>query len=346
VGDVPDLGYRVGVEPLLDTLGRPLETLRISITDRCNFRCVYCMPKEVYGRDHQFLERKELLSFEEIRRLAGVFAGLGVRKLRITGGEPLVRRDVERLVELLHEIPGLELALTTNGALLPKKAEPLARAGLDRVTVSLDSVDDATFRALNDVDFPVQTVLDGIDAAAAAGLPVKINAVVKRGANDHGIVALAERFRGTGHTLRFIEYMDVGHTNGWRLDDVVTSDEIVAKIDAVHPLEPLAPERPDDTARRWRYRDGAGEIGVIASVTQPFCGGCSRARLSAEGRLHTCLFALKGHDLRAPLRLGASDEELTESIRNLWSRRKDRYSELRTARTSTLRKVEMSYIGG
>jgi cyclic pyranopterin phosphate synthase len=334
------------MEPLLDTLGRPLETLRISITDRCNFRCVYCMPKEVYGRDHQFLERTELLTLEEIARVTGVFASLGVRTVRITGGEPLVRRNVEHLVELLHAIPDLEIALTTNGSLLPQKADALARAGLDRVTVSLDSVDDATFRALNDVDFPVQKVLDGIDAAAAASLRIKVNAVVKRGANDHGIVALAEQFRGTGHTLRFIEYMDVGHTNGWRLDDVVSSDEIVATIDAVHPLEPVADHRPDETARRWRYRDGAGEIGVIASVTKPFCGGCSRARLSAEGRLHTCLFALKGHDLRGPLRLGASDEELAGILRGIWSRRSDRYSELRTAGTSNLPKVEMSYIGG
>jgi len=334
------------VDPLLDTLGRPLETLRISVTDRCNFRCVYCMPKEVYGRDHQFLERKELLSLEEIARVAGVFAELGVRTVRITGGEPLVRRNVEYLVELLHAIPGLELALTTNGALLPQKAQALADAGLDRVTVSLDSVDDATFRALNDVDFPVTKVLEGIDAAAAAGLRVKVNAVVKRGANDDGIVALAEQFRGTGHVLRFIEYMDVGHTNGWRLDDVVSSDEIVAMIDAVHPLEPVAAARPDETARRYRYRDGAGEIGVIASVTKPFCGGCSRARLSAEGRLHTCLFALKGHDLRAPLRLGASDAELAEQIRGIWTRRTDRYSELRTSKTAALPKIEMSYIGG
>src|SRR5438445_12927479 len=238
------------MEPLLDTFGRPLETLRISVTDRCNFRCVYCMPKEVYGRDHVFLERKELLSLEEIARVAGVFAGLGVRVVRITGGEPLVRRNVEHLVKLLREIPGLEIALTTNGALLPQKAEALASAGLDRVTVSLDSVDDATFRALNDVDFPVQRVLDGIAAAAAAGLRVKVNAVVKRGANDDGIVALAEHFRGTPHTLRFIEYMDVGHTNGWRLDDVVSAEEIVQKIDSVCPLEPLEPSRTDVTALR------------------------------------------------------------------------------------------------
>jgi cyclic pyranopterin phosphate synthase len=334
------------MEPLLDTFGRPLETLRVSITDRCNFRCVYCMPKEVFGRDHVFLERSELLSLEEIARVAGVFAGLGVRTVRITGGEPLVRRNVEHLVELLAEIPDLEIALTTNGSLLPQKAETLARAGLDRVTVSLDSLDDASFRALNDVDFPVQRVLDGIDAAAAAGLPVKVNAVVKRGANDDSVVALAERFRGTGHVLRFIEYMDVGHTNGWRLDDVVPAEEIVRRIDAAWPLEPVAPARPDETATRWRYRDGAGEIGVIASVTKPFCGGCSRARLSAEGRLYTCLFALRGHDLRAPLRLGRSDEELADEIRSTWSRRADRYSELRTAETAALPKVEMSYIGG
>ena len=334
------------MEPLLDTLGRPLETLRISVTDRCNFRCVYCMPKEIFGRDHVFLERKELLSLEEIARLAGVFAGLGVRRVRITGGEPLVRRNVEHLVELLGEIPDLELALTTNGSLLPQKAQSLARAGLDRVTVSLDSVDDATFRALNDVDFPVQRVLEGIDAAAAAGLPVKVNAVVKRGVNDDGVLALAEHFRGSGHVLRFIEYMDVGSTNGWRLDDVVPAQEIVAAIDAVHPLEPVAASRPDETARRYRYRDGQGEIGVIASVTQPFCGGCSRARLSAEGRLHTCLFALKGHDLRAPIRLGASDAELAELVRGIWRGRRDRYSELRTGETAALPKVEMSYIGG
>jgi GTP 3',8-cyclase len=334
------------VESLLDTLGRPLETLRISVTDRCNFRCVYCMPKEFYGRDHAFLERKELLSLEEVARVAGIFAGLGVRTVRLTGGEPLVRRNIEHLVALLSAIPGLELALTTNGSLLEQKAETLVRAGLDRITVSLDSLDDAVFSALNDVDFPVQKVLDGIDAAAAAGLRVKVNAVVKRGVNDDGIVALAERFRGTGHVLRFIEYMDVGHTNGWRLDDVVPAAEIVERIGAIWPLEPLGRDRPDETQTGWRYRDGAGEIGVIASVTQPFCGGCSRARLSAEGRLYTCLFAVRGHDLRAPLRLGRSDEELTAEIRSLWGRRADRYSELRTAETAALPKVEMSYIGG
>jgi cyclic pyranopterin phosphate synthase len=334
------------MEPLLDRLGRPLETLRVSITDRCNFRCVYCMPKEVFGRDYPFLARDQLLSFEEIARVVSVFATLGVRTVRLTGGEPLVRRDVERLVGLIGAIPDVELALTTNGALLPQKAAALAAAGLDRVTVSLDSVDDATFRALNDVDFPVERVLEGIDAASAAGLGVKVNAVVKRGANDDGIVALAERFRGTGHVLRYIEYMDVGHTNGWRLDDVVPAEEIVRRIDAVWPLDPVAPGRADETARRYRYRDGAGEIGVIASVTQPFCGACSRARLSAEGSLYTCLFAVRGHDLRGPLRAGAGDDEIVELLRGIWTRRTDRYSELRTADTATLPKVEMSYIGG
>jgi cyclic pyranopterin phosphate synthase len=339
------------MEPVLDRLGRPLETLRVSITDRCNFRCVYCMPKEVFGRDYAFLERRELLTFEELTRVVGIFAGLGVRTVRLTGGEPLVRRNVEHLVELLAalETPTgekLELALTTNGSVLAQKAEALATAGLGRVTVSLDSLDDDAFRAMNDVDFPVQKVLEGIDAASAAGLPVKINAVVKRGANDGDILALAEHFRGSCHVLRFIEYMDVGSTNGWRLEDVVGAEEIVRRISERWPLEPVAADRPDATARRWRYLDGAGEIGVVASVTQPFCGGCSRARLSAEGRLYTCLFAARGHDLRAPLRLGATDEELTEQLRALWTRRTDRYSELRTAETASLRKVEMSYIGG
>jgi GTP 3',8-cyclase len=339
------------MEPLLDRLGRPLETLRISITDRCNFRCVYCMPKEVFGRDYAFLERRELLTFEELSRVVGVFADLGVRTVRITGGEPLVRRNVEHLVELLAaiETPAgdkLELALTTNGSLLAQKAEALAAAGLNRVTVSLDSLDDESFRAMNDVEFPVQQVLDGIDAASAAGLPVKVNAVVKRGANDGDVLALAEHFRGSDHVLRFIEYMDVGSTNGWRLEDVVSAEEIVRRISEEWPLEPVAAERPDATARRWSYTDGAGEIGVVASVTQPFCGGCSRARLSAEGRLYTCLFAARGHDLRAPLRLGASDEELVKQLRGIWTRRTDRYSELRTAETTGFAKVEMSYIGG
>jgi GTP 3',8-cyclase len=335
------------MEPILDRLGRPLETLRVSVTDRCNFRCVYCMPKEVFGREYSFLDRRELLSLEEIARVADVFAQLGVRTVRITGGEPLVRRNVEHLVEMLAAIePKLELALTTNGAVLAEKADALAAAGLSRVTVSLDSLDDEAFRAMNDVDFPVQRVLAGIDAAAAAGLPVKVNAVVKRGVNDAGFVELAEHFRGTGHVLRFIEFMDVGTTNGWRLEDVVTADEIVERISKRWPLEAVAAESPDATARRYRYTDGAGEIGVIASVTKPFCGACSRARLSAEGRLYTCLFAARGHDLRAPLRSGATADELAETLRSIWSRRTDRYSELRTAETATKAKVEMSYIGG
>ena len=339
------------MEPLLDRLGRPLETLRVSVTDRCNFRCVYCMPKEVFGREYAFLERRELLSLEEIARVTGVFAQLGVRTVRITGGEPLVRRNVEHLIELLAVIERpdgerLDLALTTNGSVLTEKAETLAAAGLSRVTVSLDSLDDESFRAMNDVDFPVRRVLDGIDAAAAAGLPVKVNAVVKRGVNDAGFVELAEHFRGTGHVLRFIEFMDVGTTNGWRLEDVVTADEIVAGIGERWPLEPIAAESPDATARRFRYADGAGEIGVIASVTKPFCGACSRARLSAEGSLYTCLFAARGHDLRAPLRSGATDDEIAETLRGIWSRRTDRYSELRTAETAAKGKVEMSYIGG
>jgi GTP 3',8-cyclase len=339
------------MEPLLDRLGRPLETLRVSITDRCNFRCVYCMPKEVFGRDYAFLERRELLTFEELARVVGIFAGLGVRTVRLTGGEPLVRRNVEHLVELLAATETrsgdkVELALTTNGSILAQKAEALAAAGLSRVTVSLDSLDDESFRAMNDVEFPVQQVLEGIDAAAAAGLPVKVNAVVKRGANDGDVVALAEHFRGSGHVLRFIEYMDVGSTNGWRLEDVVSAEEIVRRISEQWPLEPVVAERPDATARRWRYVDGAGEIGVVASVTQPFCGACSRARLSAEGRLYTCLFAARGHDLRAPLRLGASDDELVKRLRGIWTRRTDRYSELRTAETTEFPKVEMSYIGG
>jgi len=329
----------------LDTFGRPLHDLRISVTDRCNFRCVYCMPKEVYGRDHAFLERRELLTFEEIARVARVFVRAGVRKLRITGGEPLVRRDLERLVAMLAELD-VDLTLTTNGSLLPQKAGLLARAGLRRITVSLDALDDAKFRALNDVDFPVDRVLAGIEAASAAGLPVKVNAVVKRGVNEDQIVPMAAFFRERGHTLRFIEYMDVGHTNGWRLDDVVPAKEIVASLDAAFGVEPVDAAYRGEVARRYRYRDGAGEIGVIASVTQPFCGDCTRARLSAEGKLFTCLFALRGHDLRAKIRSGASDEELEASVRSVWGDRTDRYSERRSEATAGLDRVEMSYIGG
>jgi GTP 3',8-cyclase len=332
---------------IADRLGRPVRDLRISVTDRCNFRCVYCMPKEVYGRDYAFLPRGELLTFEEIERVARVFAALGVRKLRITGGEPLVRRDLEQLIAKLAGIGSLDLTLTTNGALLAPKARALADAGLTRVTVSLDSLDDAVFRAMNDVDFPVARVLAGIEAAAAAGLaPVKVNVVVKRGLNEDGIVDIARFFRGSGHVLRFIEYMDVGHTNGWRLDDVVPAAEIVRRIGDEFPLEPVDPAYRGEVAQRYRYVDGAGELGVIASVTQPFCGDCTRARLSADGKLYTCLFAVRGHDLRARLRAGASDDELAESLAGIWSARDDRYSELRSAETADLDKVEMSYIGG
>jgi len=330
-----------------DTLGRPLRDLRISVTDRCNFRCVYCMPKEVYGREFRFLERTELLTFEEIQRLAGIFAGLGVRKIRLTGGEPLIRRDLERLVGMLAAIPSLDLTLTTNGSLLAQKASALREAGLERVTVSLDSLDDEVFRAMNDVDFPVERVLAGIEAAAAAGLsPVKVNVVLKRGVNEDGMLDLVRYFRGSGHVLRFIEYMDVGSTNGWRLDEVVPAAEILERIGAEFPLEPVPPEYPGEVATRYRFRDGAGEIGVIASVTRPFCGDCTRARLSADGRLYTCLFAVSGHDLRAPLRSDASDEELRQRIEAVWAVRTDRYSELRSAATPRASKVEMSYIGG
>ncbi len=335
------------MERLVDTLGRPVRDLRISVTDRCNFRCVYCMPKEVFGRDYPFLPRTELLTFEEIERLARMFAGLGVEKIRITGGEPLVRRDLETLVGMLARIDGLDLTLTTNGALLARKAQALRDAGLKRITISLDSLDDEVFRAMNDVDFPVGRVLDGIDAALAAGLePVKVNVVVKRGLNEDGILPMARHFRGTGVVLRFIEYMDVGHTNGWRLDDVVPAAEIVAAIGAELPLEPVEPAYRGEVANRWRYVDGSGEIGVISSVTQPFCGDCTRARLSADGKVYTCLFAVQGHDLRALLRDGASDEELSATIAAVWRARTDRYSELRSAATVDLPKVEMSYIGG
>jgi len=334
------------VQQPLDTLGRPLRDLRISVTDRCNFRCVYCMPKEVFGHDYRFLPRRELLSFEEIERVSRVFVGLGVHKLRITGGEPLLRRDLEDLIGRLAALGELDVTLTTNGALLEHKAQALADAGLTRITVSLDSLDDEVFRAMNDVDFPVARVLGGIDAAAAAGLPVKVNVVVKRGLNEDSIIGMARRFKGTGHTVRFIEFMDVGATNGWRMDDVVPAAEIVRTIGAEFPLEPVEAGYRGEVAQRYRYLDGEGEIGVIASVTQPFCGDCTRARLSADGKLYTCLFALRGHDLRAVLRSGSTDGELDESIRAVWDRRTDRYSERRTEKTSALRKVEMSYIGG
>jgi cyclic pyranopterin phosphate synthase len=333
--------------PLADTLARGLRDLRISVTDRCNFRCVYCMPRETFGSDFKFLPHEEILSFEEIARLARLFAGLGVKKVRITGGEPLVRRELHRLVALLATIPGLDLTLTTNGALLAKQAGALAKAGLKRVTVSLDSLDDPTFRAINDADFPVARVIEGIDAAAAAGMaPIKINMVVKRGVNDAHVLAMAERWRGTGHIARFIEYMDVGSTNGWRMDDVVPSAEIVKLIGARHPLESVDPNYAGEVAERWRYRDGAGEIGVISSVTQAFCASCNRLRLSAEGSLYTCLFAEQGHDLKWLLRRGGSDDDIVNEIAAVWRARGDRYSEIRTAETAKARKVEMSYIGG
>jgi GTP 3',8-cyclase len=305
------------------------------------------MPKEVFSRDYRFLERRELLRFEEIDRLARSFVRHGVEKIRLTGGEPLVRRDLDRLVTMLARIDGLDLTLTTNGSLLPQKARALRDAGLKRVSVSLDSLDDDVFRAMNDVDFPVSHVLDGIEAAAAVGLaPLKVNMVVKRGVNEQSILPMARHFRGSGHILRFIEYMDVGHTNGWRLDDVVPAAEILAAIDAELPLEPAEANYRGEVAKRWRYRDGGGEIGIISSVTEPFCGNCTRARLSAEGRLFTCLFAVRGHDLRAVVRSGASDEELDQAVAGIWHARTDRYSEIRTAATAARPKIEMSYIGG
>jgi cyclic pyranopterin phosphate synthase len=343
-----------------DTLGRPMRDLRISVTDRCNFRCTYCMPREVYGRDYEFLPRAELLTFEEISRLASVFSGLGVHKLRLTGGEPLLRRDLDRLVAMLVALPGIDdVALTTNGSLLARQAQRLADAGLHRLTVSLDSLDDATFMRLNDASFPVQAVLDGIAAAVAAGLtPVKVNMVVRRGVNEHSVLPMARWARESGHVLRFIEYMDVGHTNGWRMDDVVPAHELVACIDAELPLESLPPRYRGEVATRWRYRDGGPEVGVIASVTQPFCADCTRARLTADGQLYTCLFGNHGHDLRAPLREGASDDHLRAMLEQIWARRDDRYSELRTAATTSFAqrrpelalfdptRVEMSRIGG
>ncbi|MGE5638967.1 MAG: GTP 3',8-cyclase MoaA [Clostridia bacterium] len=345
-GDKRAPAPRFGGGALRDALGREMHDLRISVTDRCNFRCTYCMPREVFDSSYRFLPHEAILSFEEIARLARVFVGLGVRKLRLTGGEPLVRRDVPALVAMLAELDA-EVTLTTNGSLLAKHAEALAKAGLDRVTVSLDSLDDATFRAMNDADFPVAKVVAGIDAAAQAGLgPVKINMVVKRGTNDHQVLAMAERWRGSGHIVRFIEYMDVGSTNGWRMDDVVPSSEIVKRISSRWPLEAAHANYAGEVAERWRYRDGAGEIGVISSVTQAFCSTCTRMRLSTEGSLFTCLFAQSGHDLKPLVRSGATDEELRDEIAAVWQRRNDRYSEIRTEETAKNKKVEMSYIGG
>jgi cyclic pyranopterin phosphate synthase len=332
-----------------DSLNRPLRDLRISVTDRCNFRCTYCMPKEVFGRDFAFLPRAEILTFEEIARLARLFAQRGVRKIRLTGGEPLLRRNLEDLVAMLAATEGIEdLALTTNGSLLTReKALALRAAGLHRITVSLDSLDDGIFRAMNDVHFPVARVLEAIDAAAAAGLtPTKIDVVVKRGMNDRDVETLAAHFRGSGHIVRFIEYMDVGSTNGWRLEDVVSGREIRDRIAARWPIEPVQSTYFGEVANRYRYLDGQGEIGIITSVTQPFCSTCTRARLSANGELYTCLFASSGRDLRELLRRGASDEEIGAVIDGTWRARDDRYSEIRSEETAGMKKVEMSHIGG
>jgi len=334
---------------MLDSLSRPARDLRISVTDRCNFRCVYCMPREVFGRDFAFLEREQLLTFEEIARLAQIFVrDFGVEKVRLTGGEPLLRRDLERLIAMLANVGLQDLTLTTNGSLLTReKARALRDAGLQRLTVSLDSLDDAVFRRMNDVDFPVARVLEAIDHAAEAGLqPIKIDVVVRRGMNEASLVDIARRFRGTQHIVRFIEYMDVGNTNGWRMEDVVSGREIVETIGAEWPLVPVDRSYFGEVAERWRYADGMGEIGVITSVTQPFCGTCTRARLSADGELYTCLFASRGHDLRALLRGGASDDELSAAVARVWRARDDRYSEIRSEATTDLPRVEMSHIGG
>ncbi len=338
---------------LVDVLQRPLRDLRISVTDRCNLRCTYCMPREVFGKSFVFLQRAELLSFEEITRVARLFVDLGVRKIRLSGGEPLLRHGVERLVEQLAGVRDadgrpVELAMTTNGTLLAARARSLKDAGLTRLTVSLDALDDSVFRSISDSGAAVGKVLEGIAAAQAAGLaPLKVNTVVKRGVNEGEILPLVRHFRHTGIVLRFIEFMDVGSTNGWRLDDVVSAQEILERIDREYPLRPREPNYPGEVARRWEFADGGGEIGVIASVTQAFCHECSRLRLSTDGKLYTCLFAAEGTDLRAPLRAGEDDAQLRRRIADLWAGRTDRYSQLRRAATELpVRKIEMSYIGG
>jgi len=336
------------LRPAEDLFARPLRQLRVSVTDRCNFRCTYCMPKAMFGARHRFLPRSDILSFEEIERLTRIVAGLGVEKVRLTGGEPTLRRDLPSLVAKLARIPGLrEINLTTNGSRLTELARPLKDAGLNRVTVSLDSLDDRVFRAMNDVDFPVDRVLGGIEAAKRAGFAnVKVNTVVKRGQNDDGILDIARKFRGTGVVVRFIEFMDVGASNGWRMRDVVTADEILSRIDSVLPLEPLDDQYRGEVAERWRYRDGVGEVGIIASVTRPFCGDCTRLRLSADGRLFTCLFGVVSHDVRALLRSGVPDADVEKRVRAIWGGRGDRYSERSRGAGTEKRKAEMSYIGG
>ncbi len=329
-----------------DRFGRPVRDLRISVTDRCNFRCTYCMPKDVFGPDHEFLPRDQLLSFEEIEAVVRASVDLGVNKVRITGGEPLLRKGIEKLIAMISGVPGVEdLTLTTNASLLGRKAEALAGAGLDRVTVSLDAMDDETFQRMNDVGFPVVTVLEAIEVAAVSGLgPIKVNSVVKRGVNEHAVLEMAEFFRGSGHIVRFIEYMDVGATNGWRLDDVVPASEMVELINERFPLEAIQPNYPGEVANRFRYLDGQGEVGVIASVTKPFCGSCTRARVSAEGMLYTCLFASMGTSLRDAIRSG---ENLVDLLAKVWGAREDRYSEIRSSMSSRLSTpIEMSYIGG
>ena len=339
---------RDAASPVVDTRGRALRDLRISVTDRCNFRCTYCMPKEVFGAAYQFLPHAELLTFEEIVRLAKIFGENGVEKIRLTGGEPLLRKDLERLIAMLSkELPGIDLTLTTNGSALKAKAGALKDAGLTRLTVSLDSLDDATFKAMNDVDFPVAKVLEAIAAATTAGFaPVKINMVVKRGVNDGQIVDMAGHFKGSGNIVRFIEFMDVGATNGWEMGNVIPSAEVVRAINDVFPCEPANPNYVGEVAKRWRYKDGSGEFGVISSVTEAFCGSCTRARLSSDGAIYTCLFATQGHDVKSMLRGGKTDAEIQNVIGAIWRRREDHYSELRTAATTGSRKVEMSFIGG
>lgn len=330
-----------------DKFQRPIRDLRISVTDRCNFRCTYCMPKEIFGSGYKFLPKEELLTFDEITRLARIFAALGVRKIRLTGGEPLLRPNLDDLIAELAQIPGLELAMTTNGSLLARKAQALRDAGLDRITVSLDSLDDAVFKRMNDVQFPVERVLEGIQVAEKVGFsPIKINMVVKRGVNEHTILQMARYFKATPHIVRFIEYMDVGTTNGWQLEEVVSAREIIERIQAELPIEPVEPNYRGEVAKRWRYQQGGGEIGLIASVTQPFCGDCTRARLSARGQIYTCLFAAEGFDLRQLLRSGTPDAEIEAQIKVIWQARRDRYSEIRSEHTSTSARVEMSYIGG